>query len=173
MSDIRRPLRCGLIALALCAASSAFAGIEVGGGVGGTVGGGTIDDHDSLILDFEAGYRFDNNFALHAVYIDEANEHDLCMLECSDLYHFQQFYAVKGVGYMPLSHGFELLGGAGFGRSTSHNEHVDSPDLHDNEGLLSVGAQWRATQAFRVVLEYDYLTSTSLQMMTARVHWEF
>jgi hypothetical protein len=174
MQDIHRPLRSGLVALALCGASGAFAGIEVGGGLGETLGGGTSDDSDSLIFDAEAGYRFENNLAVHAVYLGEVNQKDFCMGLCPDAtYRFQNFWGVKGLGYLPLTTSLELLGGVGFGETTLRHPFEDQPDRHSNEALLSGGLQVRASQAFRVVFEYDYLTTTKLQMLTARVHWEF
>jgi hypothetical protein len=177
MFNHHRPLRCGLVALALCAASSAFAGIEIGGGLGETTGGGSRDDSDSLIFDFEAGYRFDNHLALHAVYLGEVNGKEAaCSLFplCTDeTYTFDTFYGVKGVGYVPLNPSLELVGGAGLGHTTLTHPQVDHPDKHNDEALLSLGLQWRATQSFRVVVEYDYLTTTTLQMLTARAHWEF
>jgi hypothetical protein len=172
MSKHHRPLRRGLVALALCGASSAFAGIEVGGGLGGTTGGSS-NDSDVLVFDFEAGYRFENNLALHAVMLSDFNGRGLCMLDCEPLYIFKGFYGAKALGYLPVHPRVELLGGVGVGQTTLTNIAVGYADQRRTEALLSAGVQWKVTQSFRMLVEYDVLSSTSLQMLTARMHWEF
>ena len=157
-------------AAALLAAGSAFAGVQADLAWGVTTSRGTTEgDKNAPTLQFDAGWRFDQNVAVEFVTFNQIDLYRNFLQDPQTArYGFDRFVGARAVGYLPLDPHFELMGGLGAGRSTLNNGFVGAPDRKNTDALLSAGIQWRVAKHFNIGLDLNYLTKT--QVSTAMLH---
>ncbi len=170
-------LACGLFS----AAGTAWAaepkdnsGIYVGASLGRA--GGSSSEYKtstSLSLGLNAGYRFNENFAVEAFSRTLSFELFANFLENSPGYYPEDHIGVALLAGLPVSDKFSVYGRLGTGRTTMSTGTTIKPNYKLTETSAGLGLGYAFTPRFGAKLEYLRFTRNDVNLLTFGLEYRF